>query len=304
VRLQDLDQGGLDQLLRRISDLETATPLRNASVTAGRVRIGGTAVLLVDSSGGVVIHGSLNGDGTISWTGVTTLTGTTNLNGPLNVSGLTTLLNSLTVGAGGKITVAGMTIAQLASGIGGITWGTTFPSLYSDGASVAIGAAANQYISAASSGTAMVNGSRAFAIDGTSHVVQGALTTTSAANVYLDSSSQRLYRVTSARRFKLQPKPMKLAASLLDVPMKDWIDKGARKRKEPDVRIPGVIAEEVAAAGGDQFVTRDAEGAIEGVAYERLALARTQILNEKLDAALTRIDALEKKLAAVTGASD
>jgi hypothetical protein len=298
VRLQDLDQGGLDQLLRRISDLETATPLRNASVTAGRVRIGGTAVLLVDSSGGVVIHGSLNGDGTISWSGVTTLTGTTNLNGPttvngntsiagtLDVSGITTLLNNLIVGSGGKITAGVLTIDPAAGRYGG--------ALVS---SAAIDVVAPQfYVGTTIVAHGMLVSDAATELYGTVKLF-GTSTTTSASNVYWDPTTKLLSRVSSARRFKIRPRKMKIADALLDVPVKEWIDRGARERGEPDVYVPGVIAEEIDAAGGGQFITHGSEGELEGVAYDRLALARTQILNDRLKKALDRIDSLEMKLA-------
>lgn len=283
-----------------------ATPGNNMSIGRDGLLVYGGGSITIDNNGGITItgpDGQIVGSGTIQWTGTFTNTGPTNLNGPtaihgtLDVSGITNLLANLIIGTGGKITVAGMTIANLASGIGGITWGTTFPSLYSDGSSVAIGAASTRYVSVGSSGPAMVNGTRNFAIDASSHFMTNMATSTVAANMYVDSA-WRVYKTSSARRFKIGPKLMKLAPSLLDVRMKDWIDKGARKRGEPDVRIPGVIAEEVAAAGGEQFVTRDADGVIEGVAYDRLALARTQILADRLDAALKRIDELEKRLAA------
>ncbi|MCU1596872.1 MAG: phage endopeptidase [Glaciihabitans sp.] len=294
-------------LFHRLERLERAAPVGFSTVSRGALHITSPEGLIVDGSelvnGTLTIVGVLEADGTVALTGVLTNTGTTNLNGPtaiagtLSVSGATSLAAALTIGTGGKIVVNGMTIGKLASGIGGISWGTSFPSLYSDGSQVAIGASSSQYVSVGTGGPAMVNGTRNFAIDATSHFMSIPQSSTSAANVYVNSTTGRLYMSTSARRFKIAPKVMKLAPSLLDVPMKDWIDRGARKRGEPEVRVPGIIAEEIAAAGGEQFVSRDAKNQIEGVAYDRLALARTQILADQLAAALKRIDELEKKLA-------
>lgn len=134
TRIDDVHGDELKEVLRRLRKLETASPLVATSITRGRLRIGGTAVLLVDSSGGVVIEGTLNGDGTITWSGVTTLTGTTNLNGPttvngntsiagtLDVSGITTLLNNLIVGSGGKISLGGLSLEPTGSGAGTINF--------------------------------------------------------------------------------------------------------------------------------------------------------------------------------------
>ena len=108
------------------------------------------------------------------------------------------------------------------------------------------------------------------------------------------NSSFRHYLVSSAARYKIDPQPMDLPDSLLDVPVKDWWDNGEYDRGEAVRRVPGVIAEEVEAAGGGTFVTYDEDGTIQGVAYDRYALARTEVLARKLDAALARIQELEK----------
>lgn len=139
------DPSGADairDLLRRVRRLETASPLGNSSILKGQLRVGGTAVLLVDSSGGVVVHGQLNGDGTIDWTGPVTwhglttvdgdidVNGTLNVDGPAGINGLffirgnTELTGGLTVDGGGKITVGAVTIEPGAGGTGGMSSAT------------------------------------------------------------------------------------------------------------------------------------------------------------------------------------
>lgn len=144
------------RLKDQVSKLASANPIGFSALTHGRLRIGGDAVLLVDSSGGLVVHGSINGDGTITWTGAFTLSGATKLQGTtrfegdttqvgplhiqgatditgaLTINGLVTLLQNLQVNAPGKITIAGGTSpAVLADG--SLTFGTG-AKLEADGA--------------------------------------------------------------------------------------------------------------------------------------------------------------------------
>lgn len=113
MTLDNLNDDPMVDVLARLRALETADPLGFSSITRGQLRVGGTAVLLVDSSGGVVIHGRLNGDGTLEWTGITTLKGTTRFEGdttqkgPFHIEGATELKGDMAVKSGGKITVEG-----------------------------------------------------------------------------------------------------------------------------------------------------------------------------------------------------
>lgn len=77
----------LADLKRRIAALETQSPLRSSSITDGRLRIGGSAILLIDSSGGIVVEGRLTGNGTLEWTKTVNLTGTTTITGPTTITG-------------------------------------------------------------------------------------------------------------------------------------------------------------------------------------------------------------------------
>ena len=135
-------------------------------------------------------------------------------------------------------------------------------------------------------------------------------TTTQASNVVI--SFGILMRSTSAARYKIDPQPMNLPDSLLAVPVEDWWDReeverhtlltnGPHPLTEEQAtelehlaikRVPGSIAEKVAAAGGDAFVIYK-DGQVDGLAYDRYALARTEVLKRQLDTAVARIEALE-----------
>lgn len=141
-----------------------------------------------------------------------------------------------------------------------------------------------------------------------------ARTTGSAANVVVGTDGA-LWRSTSSLKYKVMVSEMELPESLLGVRVKDWRDKDAAERYADAIenrpigcmtklqqvefdaisidRIPGAIAEEVHAAGGEQFIQYGDDGEIEGLMYDRFALARTQLLSDKLDAALARIEQLE-----------
>lgn len=138
-------------------------------------------------------------------------------------------------------------------------------------------------------------------------------------NVYI-SSDGGLFRSTSALKYKILPEEIQPDERLIDVPVKDWVDahsaeEYSRILDEPRpwtktisdrfdaislARIPGAIAEDVLAAGGDQYVIKGVDGAVEGLMYDRFTLARTHILANKYrtlqsnyDALLARVEALE-----------
>jgi hypothetical protein len=117
-----LDASFLNEIERRLSSLETTPAMFATSMEAGRFRVGGTAIMLVDSSGGLVVHGSIDGDGNFSWQGPATFDGDVKITEDLDVSATTTLrgalslLANLVVGGGGKITVGGVTIDPVGGG--------------------------------------------------------------------------------------------------------------------------------------------------------------------------------------------
>jgi hypothetical protein len=130
--------------------------------------------------------------------------------------------------------------------------------------------------------------------------------------MYVDSAGE-IYRSSSASRYKLDQRLLTVAPTALDVKMKDWVDKNQLERyNELSVlprpmlesnqialdaidlrRIPGLIAEDLIAAGQDQYVIYGPDGQTEGVMYDRFAFAQITALNDKLDQALERIALLE-----------
>lgn len=136
--------------------------------------------------------------------------------------------------------------------------------------------------------------------------------TSQMANAHLDANG-RVWKSSSASRFKIDQRVSYLPDELLDIEIKDWVDRGQleqsqrlnalpRPMRETDSkaldavflgRVPGVIAEDVEMAGGQLFVTYDANGKIEQVSDAKLALARTAILKRKLDEVIARLEVLE-----------
>lgn len=141
-------------------------------------------------------------------------------------------------------------------------------------------------------------------------------TTTAAANMSI-SVNGVLMRSTSASKYKLYPRTLAddVGEKLLTLEAKDWIDASdsrmvaeamtpqtASEAADPETelpplpecrRIPGVIAEEVAAAGLEEFVIYGEDGEIEGVMYDRLGVALIPVVKRQRD----RIEALEEEQA-------
>ena len=289
-RIDNLDGGELARLKAQISALQNASPLARSSVERGQLRLyDGSNLLIQDGNFQVTGGSSISGVQTVS--GTQTVTGTQQVNGTQNQTGPFNLTGTLTVSGGGKISVGTLTIDPSGS------WGAKFAASTLDFSST----------SARFTGEILAFGGASFF---------SLPTTTSAANLRKSSLGQ-LQEVTSAARFKIDPQPMALPDSLLDVPVESWIDLGDAERYAATLdaprpltrqqqsecddatfeRVPGVIAEKVEAAGGREFVGYNEHGEIQSVAYDRLALARTQILADRLDKALERIAELEKLIA-------
>lgn len=305
-QIDDILAGEIRDLLARVRKLETAS-IGPLTLDRGRFRITGSGSMLFDASGLLTINGTCNGSGAWTWTGTTTL------NGPVNIAGTQTTTGILnqngtwnlagTGGITGAVSCTGnwtWTGNLTVNSPGSIVVGGTIPMTI---ANAAVSFSSGGKLIGYSGGIKLVSGSTPdLTVSTGGHYLYGHATTSSAANVVLDSVTGLLSRITSARRFKIDPQPLNLPDALLDVPVKAWIDKGARERGEPDLRIPGVIAEEVEAAGGEAFVTYDGDGDIESVAYDRLAIARTQILAEQLGRAMQTIADQGQTIAAITEA--
>jgi len=247
--------------------------------------------------------------------------------GALWIRGITSLSNDLRVLSGGKITAGGTTISPTGN-------------IQSAG-TIHLDAAAQVIVDrmftvgglASFANTVTMAGSATIASDLTmggdfrvnsGWVLNAAIGgTTSPVNMRV-SDSGVYQRVTSAARYKIDAQEMEVPDALLDVPLKDWVDLSAAESisallnaprplnlVEQAVwddatfkRVPGVIAEEVAAAGGEQFVEYGNDGTVQGVAYDRLALARTEIGARRQAASDIRISKLELELASAVAALD
>src|SRR5699024_11302399 len=138
--------------------------------------------------------------------------------------------------------------------------------------------------------------------------------------VPIGRKSGRLYYIKSARRFKLLEEPItdtvdSFEDRLLSVDAKTWIDKtradriadyetAIAKGEEPEgdlsdcgglERIPGVVAEDLEAAGLDMVVTYTDDGETESVMYDRIGPALIPIVRRQRD----RINSLEERVEAL-----
>ncbi|WP_419704994.1 hypothetical protein [Promicromonospora sp. NFX87] len=144
-------------------------------------------------------------------------------------------------------------------------------------------------------------------------------TTTGAANVVVVTTSGVLMRSTSLRAAKLdiEDAPAAWADLALALRPRTWLDRSNVERYADaltaqdegeqvdwelehilriDERTPGFVAEEVLAAGGDVFISRDEMGAAAGLAYERLTAALVvlaQRQQQQIDSLTARITTLE-----------
>lgn len=110
-------------------------------------------------------------------------------------------------------------------------------------------------------------------------------TTSESPNVFVDPATGALARSISSARYKVDvgPTAISVGAVLGLVPV-SWRDAGGGSR-----RHVGLIAEDVEAAGLGWCVTRDAEGRVESLAYDRLAVALLAVVQSLAE----RVAALE-----------
>lgn len=121
-------------------------------------------------------------------------------------------------------------------------------------------------------------------------------TTTSAANAFIGSLGH-INKVTSLSEAKLEQRPFLTheAKRLLALTPKTWFDKAEVEANEGQTdglrRIPGVVAEDVA-IHAPEFATFDKDGALEGVAYDRIGVALIPLIRDLY----ARIAVLEARL--------
>jgi hypothetical protein len=270
-------------------------------------------------NGFVTLTSTFTAKGTTRFEGDTTqvgphhVQGNQDITGTLAVKGAATLESNLTVNSPGKIVVgAGLSLEPLGAGGGTINFLPT-GSIYAGLGKLTLLPPDLTAIATIGASVLAVTGD---ITSSKSVALLGPNTTTDPANAVIMANGF-IRKGTSAARFKIDPQPIELPDALLAVPVKSWIDKAAAEefaalhydtprplteQQTIDLdcvklsRVPGIIAEEVEAAGGSAFVGYDADGQIESVAYERLALARTEILARQLKEALAQIADLRAQL--------
>lgn len=108
--VDNLDDGELRDLLRRVEDLERGTPLNNAAIGRSGLTVYDGGVITIENGGLSItgtaeVIGQLIGSGALTWTGEVGFTGQTNLDGPTKIDGDTTINGD--VDMTGIITITG-----------------------------------------------------------------------------------------------------------------------------------------------------------------------------------------------------
>ena len=119
-------------------------------------------------------------------------------------------------------------------------------------------------------------------------------TTSDSANVCM-ASDGAILKVTSASKYKKDIErtyETDYGEKLLELPTATWIDKAEAKRSKNPRRYFGMIAEDLADAGLEMLVRRDANGEVDGIEYERLACALIPVVRELKE----KINKLEGKI--------
>lgn len=125
-------------------------------------------------------------------------------------------------------------------------------------------------------------------------------TTSAAPNVYV-ANDGALVRSTSAAKYKtdiVRSHDLDYGNKILNVPIATWIDKAeaeryAKKESEQEpVRHFGMIADDLASAGLEMLVTRNNDGELEGIQYDRIAPALIPVISNLK----ARLELLERKL--------
>lgn len=109
------------EMAQAIFDLQTATPLANASIGRGTLTVYDGGIILIDNGGlkivgwadiigSLEVTGQINGTGDLNWAGKAFLDGPVEITDTLKVLAVTTLLSDLTLDDDGRIIVGKMRI--------------------------------------------------------------------------------------------------------------------------------------------------------------------------------------------------
>lgn len=129
-------------------------------------------------------------------------------------------------------------------------------------------------------------------------------TTSAGANVYV-APDGALVRSASARKYKtdIQDANNAYGEKLIEFAPKKWIDKAEKKRYEEDPEnnnkpgyYYGLIADDLDAAGLDMLVNYGADGEVEGINYDRLAVALLPVIKSLKD----QVASLKEQVQALT----
>ncbi|WP_238319611.1 gp58-like family protein [Lactobacillus equicursoris] len=129
-------------------------------------------------------------------------------------------------------------------------------------------------------------------------------TTSAGANVFV-APDGALIRSSSARKYKtdIQDADNDYGNKLIELTPQKWIDKAEKKHYEEDPEnnkkpgyYYGLIADDLDAAGLDMLVNYGAEGEVEGINYDRLAVALLPVIKSLKD----QVASLKKQIKALT----
>ncbi|WP_338230553.1 hypothetical protein [Lactiplantibacillus paraxiangfangensis] len=135
------------------------------------------------------------------------------------------------------------------------------------------------------------------------HIKSASVRTTSSSPNLVVADDGALVRSTSASKYKVNISrnySTDYGEKLLEVPTATWMDKAsiARYNDDPSQPVPklnyGMIAEDLAAAGLEHLVVRNQQGGLEGIQYDRIAVALLPLIKQQQE----EIDKLKQKLEA------
>ena len=114
------------------------------------------------------------------------------------------------------------------------------------------------------------------------HIAQN--TTSATSNVHIRSDGV-MFMIGSASKYKsdirLLENEIEYSKRILELHPKSWIDKGEQERADVRGRYYGVIAEDVEALGLSKYTTKNEDGELESVQYDRLWTLLLPVVREQ-----------------------